>query len=88
MGSDRSFLAHLHAIRLQDQTWFCARDLGILMGRFLDESRARKVAPDQRKTLWLERYGEAQEEQSRQGEFFGPLAERASKRQCLLQSFP
>ncbi len=30
------------------------------MGIFLDESRARKVAPDQRKTLWLERYGEAQ----------------------------
>ncbi|WP_122510387.1 BRO-N domain-containing protein [Pseudomonas viridiflava] len=53
--------AHLHAIRLQDQTWFCARDLGILMGMFLDEFRARKLAPDQRKTLWLERYGEAQE---------------------------
>ncbi|WP_122533732.1 BRO-N domain-containing protein, partial [Pseudomonas viridiflava] len=53
--------AHLHAIRLQDQTWFCARDLGILMGMFLDEFRARKLAPDQRKTLCLERYGEAQE---------------------------
>ncbi|ORC44467.1 phage antirepressor protein, partial [Pseudomonas floridensis] len=52
--------AHLHAIRLQDQTWFCACDLGILMGMFLDGFRARKLAPDQRKTLWLERYGKAQ----------------------------
>ncbi|MCV4285235.1 BRO-N domain-containing protein [Pseudomonas capsici] len=53
--------AHLHAIHLQDKTWFCARDLGHLMGIFLDECRTRKLAPDQRKTLWLKRYDDMQE---------------------------
>jgi prophage antirepressor-like protein len=52
---------HMHAICLEGQTWFCARDLGYLMGIFLDEHRARKLAPDQRKTLLLERYGVTQE---------------------------
>ncbi|MEE4624517.1 hypothetical protein V2L00_12475 [Pseudomonas alliivorans] len=31
------------------------------MGMFLDGFQARKLAPDQRKTLCLERYGKAQE---------------------------
>jgi prophage antirepressor-like protein len=52
---------HMHAICLEGQVWFCARDLGYLMGIFLDEHRARKLAPDQRKTILLERYGVAQE---------------------------
>ncbi|MFJ4144431.1 hypothetical protein [Pseudomonas sp. NPDC089734] len=52
---------HLHALRLQGQTWFCARDLGHLMGMFLDEYRTRKLAPDQRKNLLLVRYGATQE---------------------------
>ena len=48
---------HMHAICLEGQVWLCARDLGYLMGIFLDEHRARKLAPDQRKTVLLERYG-------------------------------
>ena len=52
---------HLHAIHLQDKTGFCTRDLGHLMGIFLDECRTRKLAPDQRKTLWLRRYDDMQE---------------------------
>lgn len=53
--------ARLHALIIDNQAWFCARDLGYLMGFFLDWRLARKLDPDQRKTLWLYRYGEAQE---------------------------
>jgi prophage antirepressor-like protein len=51
----------LHALLIDNQAWFCARDLGHLMGFFLDGRLARKLDPDQRQTLWLYRYGEAEQ---------------------------
>ncbi|UVJ42958.1 Bro-N domain-containing protein [Pseudomonas sp. LS1212] len=49
---------HLHTLWLESQAWFCARDLGRLLGRHLDERAVRKLDPDQKRTLWLQRYGE------------------------------
>ncbi|TVT84081.1 Bro-N domain-containing protein [Pseudomonas sp. H3(2019)] len=49
---------HLHAIWLESQAWFCARDFGRLLGRYLDERAVRKLDPDQKRMLWLRRYGE------------------------------
>lgn len=47
----------LHALLLDCQAWFCARDLGRLIGRYLDEHIVRKLDPDQHRTLCLLRYG-------------------------------
>lgn len=52
---------HLHALIMEQQAWFCARDLGRLMGLFLENRLVRKLDPDQRCTLTLNYYGEAQE---------------------------
>ena len=41
---------HLHALLLQNQPWFSARDLGRLLRIFLDERTLRKLDPDQRQT--------------------------------------
>lgn len=41
---------HLHALLLQNQPWFSARDLGRLLRLFLDERTLRKLDPDQRQT--------------------------------------
>lgn len=49
--------AHLHTLLLENQVWFCARDLGRLMGLFLDERMTRKLGRDERRTLALHRYG-------------------------------
>lgn len=48
----------LHALWLESQAWFCARELGRLIGRYLDEHIVRKLDPDQRRTVRLLRYGE------------------------------
>lgn len=48
----------LHALWLESQAWFCARELGRLIGRYLDEHIVRKLDADQRRTLPLLRYGE------------------------------
>jgi prophage antirepressor-like protein len=47
----------LHTLLLENQVWFCARDLGHLMGLFLDERATRKLDHDQRRTLPLHRHG-------------------------------
>ena len=47
----------LHALLLENQPWFCARDLGRLMGWHLDERTTRKLDDDQRKTLTLLYHG-------------------------------
>jgi prophage antirepressor-like protein len=47
----------LHTLWLESQAWFHARDLGRLMGRFLDEQAVRKLDPDQTRTLSLVLYG-------------------------------
>lgn len=50
----------LHTLWLESQAWFHARDLGRLMGRFLDEHAVRKLDPDQTRALSLLQYGEYQ----------------------------
>lgn len=52
---------HLHALLLENQAWFCARDLGRLMGWFLDERTTRKLDEDQRRTLKLLFHGQPEE---------------------------
>ena len=42
---------HLHALLLENQPWFSARDLGRLLRLYLDERAVRKLDPDQRQTL-------------------------------------
>jgi prophage antirepressor-like protein len=51
----------LHALLLENQAWFCARDLGRLMGWFLDERTTRKLDEDQRRTLKLLFHGQPEE---------------------------
>ncbi|MFS2201359.1 Bro-N domain-containing protein [Pseudomonas sp. Pseusp3] len=38
---------HLHALLLQNQPWFCARDLGRLLRIYLNDRQLRKLDPDQ-----------------------------------------
>lgn len=52
---------HLHATLFDGQAWLCARDLGRLMGLFLEERLTRKLDPDQRCLLRLRYYGEIKE---------------------------
>lgn len=47
----------LHTVWLESQAWFSAKDLGRLMGRFLDERALRKLDPDQTRTLSVLHYG-------------------------------
>lgn len=51
----------LHALLIENQPWFCARDLGRLMGWHLDERTTRKLDDDQRKTLTLLFHGQPSE---------------------------
>jgi prophage antirepressor-like protein len=58
------FIRHnlrLHALILERQAWFCARDLGRLMGMFFENRVTHKLAPDERCDLLLDYYGEAKE---------------------------
>lgn len=51
----------LHAVWLESQAWFCARDFGRLIGRYLDEHALRKLDADQTRTVSLLQYGVHQE---------------------------
>ncbi|MDD0976134.1 Bro-N domain-containing protein [Pseudomonas fontis] len=51
----------LHALWLESQAWFCARELGRLIGRYLDEQIIRRLDADQHRVLTLLRYGEYRE---------------------------
>jgi prophage antirepressor-like protein len=44
---------HLHALLLENQPWFSARDLGRLLRLFLDERALRKLDPDQHQTVQM-----------------------------------
>ncbi|NUU35060.1 Bro-N domain-containing protein [Pseudomonas sp. C2B4] len=44
----------LHALLLDNQPWFCARDIGRLMGVHLSDRRVSKLDKDQRRILWIE----------------------------------
>jgi prophage antirepressor-like protein len=46
----------LHALLLENQPWFCARDIGRLMGFHLSERMVNKLDKDQHHTLWIEYY--------------------------------
>lgn len=48
----------LHALLLENQPWFCARDLGRLMGLYLAERMVSKLDEDQRQTLEICYYGQ------------------------------
>lgn len=52
---------HLHSLLLENQPWFCARDLGRLMGCYLDERTTRKLDDDQRQSLRLLFHGQPEE---------------------------
>ena len=51
----------IHALLLENQPWFCARDLGRLMGCYLDERTTRKLDEDQRRWLRLLFHGQPEE---------------------------
>ncbi|RLU07267.1 phage antirepressor protein [Pseudomonas prosekii] len=48
---------HLHALLIQNQPWFSARDLGRLLRLFLDERAVRKLDPDQHQNLRILSHG-------------------------------
>jgi prophage antirepressor-like protein len=41
---------HLHALLIENQPWFCARDLGRLLRLYIEERTLRKLDPDQHQT--------------------------------------
>ncbi|MBA1430422.1 MULTISPECIES: BRO-N domain-containing protein [Pseudomonas fluorescens group] len=51
----------LHTLLLENQPWFCARDLGRLMGWHLDERTTRKLDEDQKRTVKLLFHGQPEE---------------------------
>jgi prophage antirepressor-like protein len=51
----------LHALLVENQAWFCAQDLGRLMGKNLDERMSRKLDADQRQIMLVEAHGTARE---------------------------
>ena len=48
---------HLHALLLQNQPWFSARDLGRLLRIYLNDRQLRKLDPDQYQTTKILIYG-------------------------------
>lgn len=48
----------LHALLLENQPWFCARDFGRLMGLHLNDRVASKLDEDQRHTLLIDYHGQ------------------------------
>lgn len=59
------FLRHnrpLRVLLLESQIWFCARDLGRLMGCPLHERRVLRLDEDQRRTVALASHGDSVEE--------------------------
>ncbi|WP_095058668.1 Bro-N domain-containing protein [Pseudomonas sp. Irchel s3f7] len=51
----------LHAFMQDNQAWFCAQDLGRLMGKPLNERLTLKLDPDQRRSVWLRKDGKTVE---------------------------
>ncbi|MHC8357955.1 BRO-N domain-containing protein [Pseudomonas sp. LB3P81] len=52
---------HLHALLLENQPWFCARDLGRLMGFHLSDRVVSKLDEDQRHTLLIDYNGQPEQ---------------------------
>ncbi|WP_415772206.1 BRO-N domain-containing protein [Pseudomonas sp. LB3P38] len=66
MNSDDAYLSphvftrhklHLHALLLENQAWFSARDLGRLLRLYLDERAVRKLDPDQHQSARVLTHG-------------------------------
>ncbi|EJM80574.1 BRO-N domain-containing protein [Pseudomonas sp. GM60] len=62
MNSDDAYLIphvftrhklHLHALLLQNQPWFSARDLGRFLRLYLDDRAVRKLDPDQHQSAQM-----------------------------------
>ena len=51
----------LQTLLIDRQAWFCLRDLGRLMGKFLDERATRKLSPCEYRSLPLDYCGHAQD---------------------------
>lgn len=52
----------LHALLLENQPWFCARDVGRLMGFHLNDRVVNKLDNDQRRVLWIEYFRETEQQ--------------------------
>jgi prophage antirepressor-like protein len=52
----------LHALLLENQPWFCARDIGRLMGFHLSERMVNKLDKDQHRTLCIEYYRQPEQQ--------------------------
>ncbi|MCP2019772.1 UNVERIFIED_ORG: prophage antirepressor-like protein [Pseudomonas reinekei] len=52
----------LHALLLENQPWFCARDVGRLMGIHLSDRMVSKLDKDQRRILWIEYFRKPEEQ--------------------------
>ncbi|HGM5551414.1 TPA: Bro-N domain-containing protein [Pseudomonas putida] len=48
----------LHALLLENQPWFSARDIGRLMGFHLNDRVVNKLDSDQRRVIWIEYFRE------------------------------
>ena len=51
----------LHALLLENQPWFCARDVGRLMGVHLNDRVVSKLDEDQRHTLSIRYHGQPEQ---------------------------
>ncbi|HEF4762511.1 TPA: Bro-N domain-containing protein [Pseudomonas putida] len=53
---------YLHALLLENQPWFCARDIGRLMGVHLNDRMVSKLDKDQRQILWIEYFRQSEKQ--------------------------
>ncbi|WP_123588738.1 BRO-N domain-containing protein [Pseudomonas fluorescens] len=51
----------LHALLLENQPWFSARDVGRLMGFHLNDRVVNKLDSDQRRLMWIEYFREPEQ---------------------------
>lgn len=51
----------LHALLIERQPWLCLRDLGRLMDKHFEDRFANKLAPDERRLVTLDYYGQTRE---------------------------
>jgi prophage antirepressor-like protein len=51
----------LHALLLENQPWFSARDVGRLMGFHLNDRVVNKLDSDQRRIMWIEYFREPEQ---------------------------
>ncbi|WP_433736775.1 BRO-N domain-containing protein [Pseudomonas putida] len=52
----------LHALLLENQVWFCARDVGRLMGVHLSDRTVSKLDKDQRHICWIEYFRKSEQQ--------------------------